>query len=121
MASMRSLCSASDESSSHLFLFCPFASKIWIWLASILNISLHVNSEEDILSICNRRFTQQCKMVIKASIINIIHSKWYTRNQARFMNNKIHWIWKSAINTIISNNEIVTKHYDVMHDKTTQD
>jgi len=100
MASICSLCSTSDESSSHLFFSCPFALKIWAWLASILNISLHVNSAEDILSICNRNFTPQCKMVIKASIINIIHSIWYTRNQARFMNKKIHW--KSAINTIIS-------------------
>jgi ribonuclease HI len=98
--SMCNLCYNNSESSFHIFFDCPYAIKIWIWLSSTLNLSLHFNDIEDIWRLCDRSSSAQCKIVIKAAVINILSTLWYVRNQARFNNNKIHW--KSAINQISS-------------------
>jgi ribonuclease HI len=56
---------------------------------------------EDIWKICQRNWNPQCKLTITAALINILNAIWYSRNQQRFKDKKIHW--RSAISTIISN------------------
>ncbi|RHN40929.1 putative ribonuclease H-like domain, reverse transcriptase zinc-binding domain-containing protein [Medicago truncatula] len=101
MPSMCSLCCRYAETSFHIFFECSFAAKLWCWFASILNKTLVFQSVEEIWSICNRSWNPQYQLVITATMINIINSIWYARNQQRFSNKKIHW--RSSISTVISN------------------
>jgi ribonuclease HI len=100
LASICSNCNQTAETSSHLFFECMFAKHIWNWLAGIVNISFQVLDYSDIWKICKRNWSPQCKVVIQASIINIISAIWFRRNQARFQDKHIHW--KIIINNIIS-------------------
>jgi len=93
-------CHANIETSSHLFFECPYASKLWNWLASVLNMNLQFTSYDDVWKICDRNWSSQCKVVVKASLINIFSTIWYVRNQARFNDKAINW--RTAINLIIS-------------------
>jgi len=88
--SMCNCCSASIETSSHLFFECPYASRLWNWLASVLNMNLQFTSYDDVWKICDRNWSAQCKVVVKASLINMFSTIWYVRNQARFSDKIIH-------------------------------
>jgi ribonuclease HI len=99
--SMCNLCCNNAETSFHLFFECPYVVRIWLWLSSTINLNLHFNSIEDIWRLCDRRWNPQCKIVVKAALVNILATIWFVRNQARFSNKHIHW--KSAINLISSN------------------
>ena len=100
LPSMCSSCHSQIENSFHLFFDYSFALKLWSWLSSTLNISLQFTSLEDIWLILDRGWSPQCKVVIKACIINLIKTIWYRRNQSRFQDKLIHW--KTAINMIIA-------------------
>jgi len=52
-------------------------------------------------SICNASWNPQCKIVITTTIINIINSIWFARNQMGFKNKRIHW--KSSLVTVKCN------------------
>lgn len=97
--SMCSLCYNYTESTFHLFFECTFAYKLWCWLASIVNFTLQFQSIIDIRSLCNRGWSPQGKIVVQASIANIISKIWYSRNQSRFRDVKPNW--RLAINSII--------------------
>lgn len=73
---------------------------IWCWFASILDSTSHFQSIEEIWTICDRCWSPQCKTVIQASIVNIVSTICYSRNQCRFQDIKPNW--RSAINSIIS-------------------
>jgi len=64
MASVCNLCFNNAETSFHLFFTCSFATRLWSWLASTLNISLHFNNLEDIWKLCERAWSPQCKVVV---------------------------------------------------------
>lgn len=100
MVSMCTNCKTYTESSSHLFLHCPFASKLWNWLSSVLNFPINFTVTSDIWNVCDRSWTPQCKLAITACLVNVINCIWYVRNQARFQNKIIDW--RIAINIIIS-------------------
>lgn len=100
LASMCSSCNSQPESSNHLFFECPFALKLWNWLASILHMAIPLTSCSDILKILDRRWSPQCKVVIQSCLINLINTIWFNRNQARFKDKKI--FWKSVVNEIIA-------------------
>jgi hypothetical protein len=104
LPSMCSLCCSCSESSFYLFFECKFAFDIWCWQASCLNLTLHFQSLDDIWKLCDRAWTPQCKVSIKAAIINTLNAIWYARNNARF--NRINTIWKSAVSWIISNSSL---------------
>jgi len=97
--SMCSLCYNHTESTFHLFFECTFAYKLWCWLALVVNITLQFHSITNIWSLCNRGWSPQCKIVVQASIANIISTIWYSRNQSRFRDVKPNW--RLAINSII--------------------
>jgi hypothetical protein len=67
----------------------------------VLNFTLNFQSLEDIWNLCDRSWSPQCKVTIKAAILNLLNSIWFARNNARFNNKAPHW--KSAVAWIISN------------------
>jgi predicted ferric reductase len=71
----------------------------WTWFSEVIGFNLHFNDIEDIWLLYDRNWQAQCRVVILACLINILHTIWMVRNHARFKNKLIHW--KSAI-TIIS-------------------
>ncbi|CAJ2635947.1 unnamed protein product [Trifolium pratense] len=108
LPSMCSLCNTTFESSFHLFFTCRFAFTLWCWLATVLNLTLHFQSIEDIWNLCERSWSPQCKIVIKSVIVNILNSIWMARNNARFHDKSTHWrnvvSWISA-NTALAGNK----------------
>lgn len=90
LASICSNCNQAAETSFHLFFECLFAKYLWNWLAGILNISFHIPDCNDVWKICERNWSPQCKVVVQASIINVISAIWFRRNQARFQDKRIH-------------------------------
>ena len=101
---MCSLWGKHSESSFHLFFQCSFALKLWSWLAGTLNKNLHFNCLEDIWKLCDLSWSPQCKLVVKASIINLLNIIWYARNQIRFNNKSISW--RTTLSMIISNTSL---------------
>ena len=86
LPSMCSLCCKFPESSFHLFFECSYAARIWSQFASVINMRLVFQTVEEMWSLCNRSWNPQCKLVITATMINILNSIWYARNQVRFSN-----------------------------------
>ncbi|KAK2364421.1 hypothetical protein QL285_089294 [Trifolium repens] len=99
--SMCNLCNNHVESSFHLFFECPYAIRLWSWLAGCLNVTLQFQSKEDIWKLCDWNWSPQCKVTITAAIINLLNTLWHVRNKARFDNTLLSW--QSAISLIISN------------------
>lgn len=83
----------------------PFKYKLETSHQLLINLRLYFNDVEDIWKLCDRSWSPQCKLVIKAGIINILSSVWFVRNQARFNNKIIHW--KSAINLVSSSVSLI--------------
>jgi ribonuclease HI len=96
--SMCSLCNNNAESSFHLFFECPYAIKLWSWLAGCLNVTLQFSSMEDIWRLCDSHWSPQGKVTLTAALINLINTLWFVRNQARFSN--VHIPWKQAVSLI---------------------
>jgi len=101
LPSMCSLCGNQEETSFHLFFECMYAVNLWCWFASMINRTLQFQSMEDMWSICNASWNPQCKIIITATMINIINSIWFAGNQMRFQNKIIHR--KSSLATVKSN------------------
>ena len=99
--SMCSFCSKNVETSFHLLFECLYAFNIRCWFATIMNCTLHFQSKEDIWPLCDKSWNQQCKVVVKASLINIMNVILYARNQLKFNDKIIHW--RSSISSIIAN------------------
>jgi ribonuclease HI len=101
LTSMCSLCNSNIETIFHLFFECRFAFGFWCWLATSLDMIIQFQSLEDIWSLCNRAISAQCRIVIKAAIINIMYAVWIARNNARFKNIKPNW--NSSLAWIVAN------------------
>jgi len=101
LPSICNLCLNQNETTLHIFFDCPCAVKIWTWFSAVIHINLNFLNVEDIWKLCDRGWSPQWKVVIKATIINILATIWFVRNQARFNNKKIHW--QSGINLVSSN------------------
>lgn len=48
ISSMCNLCFKHVESSFHIFFNCPYALKIWSWLAYVINLTMNFTWLEDI-------------------------------------------------------------------------
>ncbi|CAJ2652147.1 unnamed protein product [Trifolium pratense] len=104
MPSMCSLCHDHSETTFHIFFECKFARNLWCWLTTILNLTLQFQSMDDIWHLCDNGWSPQCKITIKAALINLLNAIWFARNNARFNNKVTHW--KSAVTWIISSTSL---------------
>ncbi|CAL0318467.1 unnamed protein product [Lupinus luteus] len=86
LASICNLCRKNEDSSNHIFFNCQFARTLWDWLSSILNISIDLTSISSVLKATQLNWSAQVEHAISASIINIINTIWFCRNQQRFSN-----------------------------------
>jgi hypothetical protein len=101
LPSICNCCSNHAETSYHLFFECTYASRLWNWLSTVLNINLQFSNIDDVWKICDRNWSAQCKIAVKASLINTLCTIWFVRNQARFNDKLIPW--RTTINHITSN------------------
>ncbi|XP_019435167.1 PREDICTED: uncharacterized protein LOC109341679 [Lupinus angustifolius] len=85
MGSICNLCWTSEETSTHLFFQCRFATDIWNWLSSQLGFRVD-NASIQSLMVISKKWSPQVNLVIRASIINSISAIWFCRNKARFEN-----------------------------------
>jgi ribonuclease HI len=98
--SMCNLCNNHIETSFHIFFECPFAVRLWSWLAGCLNKALQFTSMEDMWRICEWQWSPQCKITVTAAIVNLLNTIWLARNQVRYNNKLISW--RNAISIIIA-------------------
>jgi len=84
IVSICSFCLATDETSTHLFLLCPFATTIWLWLGGLLNITFNLASFETLLSSIPRNCSSQMRDIYVAALTHTLHDIWLTRNALRF-------------------------------------
>ncbi|KAF1898214.1 hypothetical protein Lal_00032980 [Lupinus albus] len=86
LASMCSNCNTHVETSSHLFLTCPFVVKLWDWLGSIFNIHINTSPIDSIFSVCNGQWSPHVKGVLVVAVIHTVNIVWFCRNHKRFEN-----------------------------------
>jgi len=84
LPSICNICLKHEETTFHLFFDRAYVVRLWWWLSSTINLILFFNDIEDIWRLCDRGWSPQCKIVIKAAIVNILSTIWFVRNQARF-------------------------------------
>jgi hypothetical protein len=104
LPSMCSLCCKNLESTSHLFLQCPFALSLWNWFSSVINLNVNLNSIVDVLNLVSRGWSPQCQITILAAIVSIFNNIWLCRNSVRFKNIKPSL--RNSISLITSNTSI---------------
>ena len=100
LPSICNLCNKSEESAHHLFLNYAFSSVIWNWLATTLNINCNTSNYLDLVSLCDRNWSPQCRIVILSAVIHCFYAISFCRNQKRFNDKVVNP--RSTINIIIS-------------------
>jgi len=83
------LCYKHAETSSHLFLDCPFAASVWKWLGVKLNCSFSLLSYSSLLECIPHRCSSQVSDVFAAAIIHTSHTIWLAQNTIWFSSSKI--------------------------------
>lgn len=68
VTSMYSLCNCCCENVLHLFCSCNFASQVWSWLGSKLNLQIDISTTLSIISVCDRKWSPQVYDVITAAM-----------------------------------------------------
>lgn len=86
---MCSLCNNAVETSSHLFLSCPFACRIWCGLSQILDRPVDLSSFTSALGVCNSGWGLQVWDVVLAAVLNVFSTIWFCRNKLHFDNKNI--------------------------------
>jgi hypothetical protein len=106
--SMCNFCCSHVETSFHIFFECQFAIKLWSWLAGCLNLTLQFTSMEDIWKLCDLHWSPQSKITLAAAIVNLLHTIWVVRNNARYHNMSPNW--RTAISMITVNTTLSGNH-----------
>lgn len=88
--SVCSLCYCAAETSQHLFLECPFATRLWEWMSSLIHRTLDRSSITSMFDLCKIGWGLQVTHVLAAVIIYILDVIWHCRNQVRFNNKNLH-------------------------------
>ncbi|KAF1879035.1 hypothetical protein Lal_00047707 [Lupinus albus] len=78
------LCKENSETSEHLFLLCPFANALWNWFIHHFDLAWDKSDIYTLPLCCNSQWSPQAREVLVASIVHIINTIWYCRNQYRF-------------------------------------
>jgi len=78
------LCFSHEETSSHLFLHCEFATIIWKWLSLQLRCNISLVSCSSILECIPRSCSSQLLDVFAAALVHTVHTIWLARNAIRF-------------------------------------
>jgi len=102
--SMCSICLKNTKITYHLFFDCPLALRLWSWLSYSVNLVFQFSSLKDIWKIVDKSWSPQCKILITATLINVLNTIWYVRNQARFNHRMIPW--KLAVSMIIASSSL---------------
>jgi hypothetical protein len=106
--SMCNFCCSHVETSFHIFFECQFAIKLWSWLAGCLNLTLQFTSMEDIWKLCDLHWSPQSMITLAAAIVNLLHTIWVVRNNARYHNMSPNW--RTAISMITVNTALSGNH-----------
>ncbi|KAF1892164.1 hypothetical protein Lal_00036521 [Lupinus albus] len=115
LASMCSNCHAHPEDSSHMFLSCSFALKLWDWLSIIFYFHIDTTSIEIIFLGCNGKWSPRVHGVLEAAIIHTVNTVWYCRNLWRFENKHISLLQaqlriKLATSLSVNHSKLLTKN-----------
>lgn len=97
-----SICSLfykSEETSNHLFFDCDFARRFWSWFNSAISVPIDTSSLQSVLSTCKKSWSPQREVVLLASIINILETIWFCRNQIKFDSKVVSF--RSAVSMVI--------------------
>jgi ribonuclease HI len=105
LPSMCCLCNKNTETSTHLFLQCPFSLALWNWLSAVLNQRIDNSSLLALWQITSGSWNPQCKLSIIAAVIYIFNSIWLCRNNLRLKNLKPNF--NNVITSIIANVSLV--------------
>lgn len=89
------------ETNEHLLCGCTFDDKIWNWLGALINCSIDHSSMQNLLLVCDRKWSSQVKDVVVAGIINYVRIIWHYRNKLLFNDKLI--TFQAAINMVIAN------------------
>ncbi|XP_024640596.1 uncharacterized protein [Medicago truncatula] len=82
--SICSFCLRTDESYEHLFLHCPFAKNIWLWLGGLLHTPFDILSFAALLGSIPQNCSSQIHDIHLAAVIHSLHGIWMARNSLRF-------------------------------------
>jgi hypothetical protein len=84
LVSIYLLCYMHAENSTHLFLECEFARKIWNWLGLKLHRNISLVSFAALLECVPQRCSSQIRDVMVASVAHTVYSIWIAWNALRF-------------------------------------
>jgi hypothetical protein len=72
------------------------------------NIYVQIASMANIWIIIDKHWSQQCKAMIKACILNIINTIWFNKNQNSFNDKVLNW--RSEVNVVIAKVSLSSKN-----------
>jgi ribonuclease HI len=108
LPSMCNFCCKHVETSFHIFFECQFAVKLWSWFAGCLNTTLQFTSMEDMWKLCDLHWSPQSKITLAAMIVNLLHTIWVMRNNARY--HDVLPNWRTAISMIMVSTALSGNH-----------
>ncbi|GAU48375.1 hypothetical protein TSUD_405370 [Trifolium subterraneum] len=119
LPSVCNLCLKQEETSFHIFFNVPLLLMFGLGSLKLLAFHCTFSQATDIWKLCDCNWTPQCKLVIKASLINILCTIWFVRNQARFCGKVIPWtvaISMIKVDVSLSGNKTNLTFYSSMTD-----
>ena len=84
VVSVYNLCLNTDESSEHLFLRCPFDTRLWNWIGGKLNCIIDYSLVDSLLLCRPTRCSSQVSDIFLAVVLHTLHTIWWARNSLQF-------------------------------------
>lgn len=89
IVSICSFCLKSEETSEHLFLWCPIVVELWYWLGDKLNCVLDLSTVLSILSCIPLRGSSQVSDMFMVAVVHTLHTILLSRNTLHFSMRKV--------------------------------